>query len=150
MDNFDVLKEGQWVKVKGMAENGAFQAHEVKIRPAGDQSVMEGKIQSVDPEKRTISLMHVTVPLSADVVVKNAARQDIQLSTLKNGEIVKLKGEYQPGSGFKPAKVKLQEPKGVDYSELQGYINRLDRESRTIDVLGISVAVGNNTEIEGF
>jgi hypothetical protein len=150
MDSFSALKEGQWVKVKGMSENGNFVAHEVKIRPAGEQSVMEGKLQNVNADENAVSLMDVNLSLGKDIVIKNAAREAIELSALNAGEIIKAKGEYSAENGFQPVKLKLQEPKGVDYNELQGFINALENESKTIDVLGLKVAVNDNTEIEGF
>jgi hypothetical protein len=150
MNNFSALKEGQWVKVKGMAENGSFVAHEIKIRPAAEQSVMEGKLDGINTEDHSISLMNVSVSLDEAIVVKNAARESIELDALKVGEIIKVKGSYEKGEGFKPVKLKLQEPKGIDYNELQGYIENLDADSKTVDVIGIKVSLSDHTEIEGF
>ncbi|MFQ5627328.1 MAG: DUF5666 domain-containing protein [bacterium] len=150
MDNFSALKQGQWVKVKGMTENGDFVAHEIKIRPAGEQSVMEGKLVEINTENPSISLMNVSVGLNEDVVIKNVARQAVELNTLQVGEIVKVKGNFDANEGFKPVKLKLQESKGIDYNELQGFIDNLNEDSKTVDVLGVKVSLNDNTEVEGF
>ncbi len=150
MDNFKELQVGQWIKVKGAPENGVFSAHEIKIKSAGDVSVMEGKLQGVDSEKNSVTMMSREIELPENVDVKNADREPVSLGDLKVGEIAKLKGAFNEADGFNAFKVKLQEPKGVDLEELQGFIDRMDEGEKTLSVLGLNVKITDETEIEGF
>ena len=149
MENFKELQVGQWVKVKGSPENGSFAAHEVKVKPVGENSVMEGKIQGVDAGADSIKMMNTDISLGDGVDFKNADRETINIADLQVGEIAKIKGTFNE-SGFAISKVKLQEPKGVDLEELQGFIDSVDAEATTIRVVGMAVKVVDETEIEGF
>lgn len=150
MENFSALKQGQWVKVKGMTENGDFVAHKIKIRPAAEQSIMEGKLQDISTADNSVTLLNVSLPVSSDIDIKNAERQFVALENLKVGEIIKVKGNYSAENGFKPEKLKLQESKGIDYNELQGFIDSLDEIAKTLNVVGVNVGLHDKTEIEGF
>jgi hypothetical protein len=148
---FNNLKVGQRVKVKGKpAEGNSFSALEISIKPGDEESALEGKIQSLDPEKNVLRLMNRDFVLNGSVEIKNVQRQAITLKNLKAGDIVKLKGPYSAANGFAPVKAKMQEPKGFNIEELQGHINKIDAAAKTLDVLGFAVAVNDKTEIEGF
>jgi len=148
---FDNLKMGQRVKVKGKpAEGNNFSALEISIKPGDEEAALEGKIQSLDPEKNTLRLMNRDFALNGSVEIKNVQRQPIALKNLKPGDIVKLKGPYSASSGFTPAKVKMQESKGFNIEELQGGINKIDSAQKTLDILGFTVMVNDKTEIAGF
>ncbi len=145
------LKVGQRVKIKGNpGANGDFRALEVNVKPGDEPAVMEGKIQALNPENRTIRLMNRDIPLGDHVEIKNIHRQPIDFSELQVGDLIKLKGDYSETEGFIPKKAKLQIFKGFDIEELQGYIQRIDPETGTLDVLGFQVVVDADAEIEGF
>ncbi|MDQ7053603.1 MAG: DUF5666 domain-containing protein [candidate division KSB1 bacterium] len=145
------LKVGQRVKIKGNpGANGDFRALEVNVKPGEDPAVMEGKIQAVDPENRTIRIMNREIKLGENVEIKNIHRQPISFEDLQEGDLIKLKGGYSESEGFVPKKAKLQIFKGFDIEELQGYINRIDAHTGVLDVLGFQVVVDSDAEIEGF
>jgi len=148
---FNNLKVGQRVKVKGKpAEGSGFAALEVSIKAGDDECTLEGKIQSLDPEKNSLRLLNRDFMVNGGVEIRNVQRQPITLQNLKAGDIVKLKGPYSESKGFAPVKVKLQEPKGFNIEELQGKIDKIDADGKTLDVIGFTVVVNDKTEIEGF
>ncbi len=145
------LQVGQRVKVKGHSdEQGHFNALEVKVKPGEVDAVMEGRLQAVEPEQNRIRLLNRDITLSPTTIVRSADRQDLELSQLKVGEIVKLKGTYSPETGFVVEKVKVQEPKGYYVEELQGYITSLDAEHDVLEVVGMAVKLSARTEVEGY
>ncbi len=148
---FSNLKIGQRVKVKGKpANDGGFEAMEVEIKPPDEAAALEGKIQNLDAQKSVLRLMNRDFVVSGGVEIKNAQRQSINLATLRVGDIVKLKGTYSAANGFMPAKVKMQEPKGFGIEELQGNIDKIDADRKTLDILGFSVVATDKTEIVRF
>ena len=145
------LRIGQRVKVKGNpGTNGEFKAMEIKVKPGEDEAVMEGKIQAVDPEKRTIKVINREIHLGEHVELKDVLRQPIGFEALKVGDIIKLKGTYSDTEGFKPLKAKLQLFKGYDIQELQGTISDIDADANTMKVVGYRVVIEPSTEIEGI
>lgn len=148
---FGNLKVGQRVKVKGKpGNNGDFEALEVEIKPPDDSASLEGRIQNLDGQKKVLRLMNRDFVVANGCEIKSAQRQTINLSALHVGDIVKLKGSYTPDQGFKPVKVKVQEPKGFGIEELQGSIDNIDVEKRTLGILGFAVMATDKTEIVRF
>lgn len=145
------LKVGQRVKVKGRHDSsGDFNAMEVKVKPSDDNASVEGKIQAVNPANNTITLLNREFEIGGDAEIKDLLRNSIQLQELKEGDFVKLKGEYSPENGFHVAKVKMQQFTGFEVDELQGFINGVDGENQALDILGFTVKLDKNTEVEGF
>lgn len=145
------LQIGQRVKVKGRpGGDGTFQALEVSVKPPDDQVAIEGKIQALDAQQNSLRLMNRDFVLPAGAEIKDVQRQSVPLSKLKIGEVVKLKGTYSATAGLRIERVKMQESKGFSIEELQGDINKIDPEKKTLDVLGITVVLSEKTEIEGL
>jgi hypothetical protein len=148
---FNELKIGQRVKVKGQAiEGGNFTALAVVAKPEEEDVSLEGKLQGVDVQRNTLRIMHRDFAVGGNALIKNLARQDVGLQDLKTGDVIKVKGKYAPASGFVPLKIKVQEPKGFAIDELQGAINKIDREANTIEVIGLTIALNEKTEIDGI
>lgn len=148
---FNTLKVGQRVKVKGRSDkSGSFLALEVSVKPSDEIVAIEGKVQNIDLQKNMLQMLNRTFVLPNDVEIKNVQRQSITLKELKVGDVVKLKGTFSSATGFRPAKVKLQESKGYSIEELQGEISQIDQVNKTLHVLGIPVVINEKTEVEGF
>lgn len=149
---FGNLQVGQRVKVKGNpGKENRFVALEISLKPGDDNVALEGKIQALEAQKNSLRLMNRDYVLSAGVELKGIQRQSLALKDFKVGQLVKIKGTYHAGNGgFTPTKVKLQESKGFNVEELQGDIEKIDAASRSFDVLGFTVVVGDKTEMEGF
>lgn len=148
---FNDLKIGQRVKVKGQAgEDGKFKALGVIVKPEEDDVSLEGKLQGLDAARYAIRVMHREFNVERGALIKNLARQDVGLEQLKVGDMIKVKGRFSPAGGFVPVKIKVQQPKGFAIDELQGTINKIDREAQMIDVIGFAVALNEKTEIDGI
>jgi hypothetical protein len=148
---FNTLKVGQRVKVKGKADKSSnFLALEISVKPPDENVAIEGKVQSIDPQKNVLQLLNRDFVLSNGVEIRNVQRQNIALKDLKAGEVVKLKGTFSAAAGFQVVRVKMQESKGFSIEELQGEVSAIDPANKTLHVLGIPVVVNEKTEIEGF
>jgi len=138
------LKVGKRVKVKGSPnEDGTFQAIEINLKTDTKASVdeisIEGLIQSIDHEKKTLRLLNREVTLPDGIEVKDSQSNTIDLKDLKAGDTAKLKGKYSEDAGFMPEKIKKKEIKGFNIEELQGIINKIDSEKKTFELAGITV-----------
>jgi hypothetical protein len=148
---FNTLKVGQRVKVKGKADKSSnFLALEISVKPPDENVAIEGKVQNLDLQKNALQLLNRDFVLTNGVEIRNVQRQDIGLKDLKVGDVVKLKGNFSPATGFRMTKLKLQESKGFSIEELQGDVSAIDPANKTLHVLGIPVVVNEKTEIEGF
>ncbi len=148
---FNELKIGQRVKVKGQAaDGGKFTALEIVVKPEEDGVSFEGKLQGVDAERNALRIMHRDFTVSNGALIKNLARQDVGLQDLKPDDVIKVKGKYSPASGFEPVKIKVQEPKGFAIDELQGAIEKIDRETNMIGIIGFAITLNEKTEIDGI
>lgn len=148
MIRFNDLKVGQRVKVKGKpGEDGAFLASEISTKAPADQAVIQGLIQRIDHQKNTLRLFNREFVLPDGVAIKDSQRQILGLKDLKAGDMVQLKGRYSESEGFVPEKIKLQEASDFDLAELQGDINKIDREKKTLVVVGFTVTVSDDTKI---
>jgi hypothetical protein len=147
---FNDLKVGQRVKVKGKpAEDGAFTALEISVKAPADQAEIEGLIQNLDHQKNTLRIFNREIALPGNIEVKTL-QPGAGLKGLKVGDVVKLKGKYSEAKGFVPEKIKLKETMGFNVEELQGDINKIDQEKKTLNVVGFTVVVNEKTTIEGF
>lgn len=148
---FTELKVGQRVKIKGNhGSNGSFTALEVKIKPSDENASVESKIQAVDMGKKSIRLMNRDFQITGESSILDLSRNKVGIEALKAGDRVKIKGEYTPDGSFKIEKLKVQQISGYDVDELQGFINEVDMQNRTLQVIGFRVVLDKNTEIEGF
>ncbi len=147
---FNELKIGQRVKVKGQAAEGKFMALAIVVKSDEEDVSLEGKLQGVEAERNIIRVMHRDFTVSGNALIKNLARQDVGLKDLKVGDVIKVKGKFTPATGFVPVKIKVQEPKGFAIDELQGPINKIDRDTNLVEVVGIAIALNEKTEIDGI
>jgi len=148
---FNDLKVGQRVKVKGnSAEGNRFSALEVVIKPHEDGAAIEGKIQAIFPEKNTLRLMHRDIAIVNGAEILSLNRDNVGLSGLQAGQVVKVKGTYSTINGLVPRKIKMQEARPLAIEELQGHIDRIDTHKMALEVLGFTVVVNEKTEIDGF
>jgi hypothetical protein len=143
------LKVGQRVKVKGKPGEGrTFMALEIGLKEGDDQTEMEGLIQSLDHQRKTLRLLNQEVMVSGSAEIKDLGRNSIGLQNLKVGDLVKLKGNYSASGGFVPNKIKMKQAMGFTIEELQGHIGKIDPAKKTLEVAGVTVVVNEKTSIE--
>lgn len=148
---FKDLKVGQRIKIKGqMANEGKLTAVEINVKPDDPEMCIESKLQAVELERNSLRLLNRDFVIGGSAIIKNLPRQVVALKDLKVGDVVKMKGTYSAARGFVAEKIKVQEPRGFRIDELQGAIDKIDREANTIEVLGFTIGVNEKTEIEGI
>ncbi len=148
---FKDLKVGQRIKIKGQTSaEGKLTAVEINVKPEDLEMCIESKVQAVETAKDTLRLLNRDFSIGSNVVIKNLPRQTVALKDLQAGDVIKMKGVYSAAKGFAVEKIKVQEPRGFRIDELQGMIDKVDREAGAIEVLGYAVTVNEKTEIEGI
>jgi hypothetical protein len=88
--------------------------------------------------------------LPGGVKVKDLQCNFVDISALKAGDLVKLKGKYSKSAGWAPEKINMKASMGFDIDELHGAIEKIDQERKTLEVAGFTVFVTEKTAIEGF
>lgn len=148
---FHDLAVGHCVKVKGkLAEGGAFAALQISLRPPHHHASIEGVIQQIDHQKFSLRVLNREIGVPENVLIKDAEHQRREFKNLRVEDVVKIKGIYTTSEGLVPMKIKVQETMGFHIDELQGAIDRIDHESRALQLAGFTVAVNERTTIEGL
>ena len=147
---FEELKVGQRLKVKGTpgSDSGSFSALEIAAKEQKDQAEIEGLVQRVDCDGRTLRVLNMDFEVPHGTVIKDVSKREIDLENLNEGDVVKVKGQYGPNTSFVTEKVKMKESMGFNIEELQGNIDAIDADSHTIHMVGMKVIVTEKTSIE--
>jgi lipopolysaccharide biosynthesis protein len=136
------LKVGQRLKVKGRSgEDGVFVALEIIVKAPAAEAVIKGLIQRIDHQKNTLRLFN------RDFVLGDSRLKDLREVGLKAGDMVILRGKYLASKGFVLEKIKMKETTGFDLEELQGDINKIDQEKKTVELVGFTVVVNEKTKV---
>jgi glycosyltransferase involved in cell wall biosynthesis len=144
--DFNDLKVGLRVKIKGkLNESGAFVAQKISVKEPEEESAIEGLIRNIDFQRNILYLLNGEVALPEGIEIKGLQHDTISAKDLKTGDRVKLKGKHSPRTGFVADKIKLQETTEYKMEELQGDIDKIDREKKTLEVIGFTVAVDEKT-----
>ena len=149
---FEELEVGQRLKIKGKLDGGGeFMALEISMKAPKDQAEIEGMVQDIDHQEKTLRILNREVALSNGIGIRDLQGHVLGLEGLKVGDMVKLKGKYSESQGFIPARIKMKETMAsFNIEELQGVINEVDQEKKTLNVVGFTVAISEKTTIEGF
>ncbi len=147
---FSDCKAGLMVKMKGKRDaRGAFVAHSITLNDRAEEAVIEDSIQSIDYEQNTLRILDCEIAIPNAIQIKDLQRNAIGLQDLKAGNRVKLIGTYLVSSPLVPEKIKMKETGGFNVAELQGVIERIDFEKKTLEVLGFVVVVDERTAYYG-
>ncbi len=150
-DRMQVFRMGQRVKIKGQAQaSGDFVAMEIKLKEGDEYASIEGVVQEVDLYRHALRICNQELPVPESADILDAARNATSLAGLKPGDTIKAKGFYSPEGKFVPAKIKVKDDLDAENSELQGFIQKIDRENGRLRVVGITTLVTEETEIDGF
>ncbi len=147
---FDELKVGQRLKVKGTpsADGSTFTALEIAAKEHKDIAEIEGLVQAVDVSSGVLRLVNKDFSIPGNAVIKDTMKNEIGLDGLKEGDVVKVKGTYEPGTPFSASKVKMKESMGFNIEEMQGCIDSLDADGHRFEMIGVTVVVTEKTAIE--
>jgi len=87
------------------------------------------------------------VVASDQTAVEDQTKTPLKFSSLKAGQRVKAKGRLGDKGVFQAEKIKLGKPRPYGVS-LEGPVEKLDEEHKTITVLGFSVAMTPATKVK--
>ncbi|MDZ7266771.1 MAG: DUF5666 domain-containing protein [candidate division KSB1 bacterium] len=150
-ERMQIFRMGQRIKVKGQAQpNGDFIAVEIKLKEGDEYASIEGVVQAVDLSRHSLRICNQELPVPESADILDVARNATSLAGLKPGDMIKAKGFYSPEGKFLPAKIKVKDDCDGDSSELQGFIQKIDRENGMLRVVGINTRVTEATAIDGF
>jgi hypothetical protein len=149
---FDNLKLGQRVKVKGkLGREGIFTALEIDLRSSKGQAAITGLLQHVDLRRNALHVLDRTIALPDNVEITDLNNRAISIVDLKPMSLMKLKGRYTGLEGFVPEKIEVKEAiTGFNIDKLEGAIDHLDGENKTLGVIGFTVTANRKTVIEGI
>ena len=154
----NVLKPGQWVKVKGMVQKDfSVLCREVKILTGdflADDWEIVAVVQKIDKIKKVFELLHlpVTVQSDADFEPSSDTVAFRSFDDLKVGMLVELEGTYFDNGTFMAREIedeshKLEEkPHVKDKIEVKGKIDTIDADNHTISLMGITFQITNKTK----
>ena len=144
---FEQLQPQHYVKISGkyMDREAVFLAVELVLEPSDGEDKYEALLQEVQAEQRTIKILGQTLRIPERLKIQNLDEQEVGMDRLKKGTMVKIKGSYDPGAGFKPDKIKIKETKEFNIEELQGKVLRVDRATKQLVVNGVPVRVNQKS-----
>jgi len=146
--DFAELKVGHFVKICGKFRHAAgFVAVEITLEPVSDDGEIECVIQEVDRRRKTLHVCDQEILIPDGIEMKDEDGEVVNSMALQSGDMIKLKGIFT-ADGFVPRKIKLRPAKEFNVEQVQGVIDRLDYERRTMAVNGINVLVTAKTVIE--
>jgi hypothetical protein len=154
VDIFAKAKPGQWVSIKGpYQKDNTILASTVKFVSgdiAEDDWEVAGKILSLDPQARTLKLVRQwPVKFQADAEFKDINGRIMAFTNLKVGTMVEIEGVYQKEAGFLGKELEEDEVKKeeeADYVSVFGKIEKADAAARTIQALGITFVINDQTK----
>ncbi|MDZ7364017.1 MAG: DUF5666 domain-containing protein [candidate division KSB1 bacterium] len=150
LNGFSDLRVGQQVKISGQHRDGrGFLAVEVTCEPAAeDEAKLEGLIQHVDPAGRYLHIFDQKVLVHDGVEIKDLDSKRVSASALQPGDMAKLKGVYHQREGFILRKITLGEKMDFNIEEIEGIVEKISPENKTLTVNGVTILMTPKTNIE--
>ena len=146
---FKDLKVGMRVNVEGRYDgNGSLRAMQMEIKSDGEMDEMEGRIESVDEENESLTMFGATFDIDEYTIMVDMDKDDIDVEDLEPGMRIKTKGRMSPDRRFTPEKIKVKMTAPDSLDEIEGKIDAINAEERTVRLLGFTVQVGDDVEIE--
>ena len=146
--DFKDLTVGMRINVEGRyAGDGGLRAIQMEIKHDGEMDEMEGNIESVDAAQRTLKVFGVPFEIGQTVIL-DQMREVIGLADLQAGMRIKCKGRMAPDRIYRPSKIKVKGSAPDNMDELEGEITSINAEERTLQLMGFTVHVGEDVEIE--
>jgi hypothetical protein len=99
VENFsiDLLEEGNFVKIKGIAESGEVSAQIVKRLDPDDSSKLQGAVEAFNSNQfpdTSITILGITYPIDENAEYEDgSSSRTLFFSTLKAGDIVELEDD---------------------------------------------------------
>jgi len=142
---FSALRVGKIAEVSGnLMPEGAFYAKKIKLRL--NEYTLKGVIQAVNVEAMSLVIMGVQNVAAFDSEIKDLEGNAIDFSELRVGQFVKIKGNVRPDGLIQAKRVSLRKTDST--SEIEAAVQAIDKDTRTLTVMGVPVRVDQSTKIE--
>jgi hypothetical protein len=146
---FKDLKVGMRINIEGRyTGDGQLQASQLEIKIDGDLDEMEGRIGSIDAATANLKLFGVQFDITPETRILDLGKETISLDGLEPGARIKVKGTMTAEHSYRPEKIKVKTENPDSMDELEGRIEAINAESRTLQVMGFQIHVGDDVEIE--
>lgn len=147
---FEALCEGWGVKIEGKYQGaGNVLAVEVSVRPPEPGDIIIGVVEGVDRHKNSLRVCGREFFLNDEIKIKDLGHGHTTLNALESEDVVKLKGRYSPENGFVAETVNKEKKLSFAIEKMKGKIEKIDRNTKTFLVNGITVSINEDTWIEG-
>lgn len=154
-DLFSVLKRGQWVKIKGVAQKDlTVLAEEVKLLTGDyqdDDCEIEAPVRAIlDKKERRFQLLTIPVVMEPDAKYESADGAFTRFEQLKPGLRVEVEGSYLKDGSFLADEV---QPEPADSEEAGGVVlvgrtEKLEPGTRTIVLMGVTFQITDRTKVK--
>ncbi len=137
----EVLRVGQWVKVKGaLDQSGLFVAGEIEVLPPEEDQTLTGTVERLVDRERFM-ILGQRVRLAADTRWRKLSLGDLE------GARIRVEGSYRGPRNFKASEIAARGP-GRD--EIEGRIDRLELEGAYLRlvIMDFRVLVAPDTDVE--
>lgn len=146
--DFEDLEIGMRINVEGrFTGDGNLRAIQMEIKQDGDMDELEGNIDSVDAPHNSLRVFGVPFEIGQTLIL-DQMREVIGLADLRPGMRVKCKGRMSPDRIYRPSKMKVKGSAPDNMDELEAEIAEINAEDRTLRLMGFTVHVGEDVEIE--
>ena len=145
---FADFNEGQYIKVSGKYfEDRGFLAVEAILQPAKGSIKIESLLRDVDLHARTFRILNQEFALTCLEQIRDLENNSISSESLSAGTLVKLKGKHSAANGFMPQYLKIKETLEFNVEEVEGKIDRVDPENKTIFVNSVPIVFNEKSII---
>lgn len=154
MDIFAAAKVGQWAELSGpYQKDNTILAVKVKFVNGAileDDYEVSGKVLSVDAAAQELKLVRQwSIKCQKDAEFKDKNGVAITFANIKPGMAVEAEGTYKKAEGFLAKEIEedeVKEAEEADEISVFGKIEKVDASAKTIQVLGITFVVTEQTK----
>jgi hypothetical protein len=146
----DDVAVGVRAEAEGRRSGGVIVATEVEVkRTKAGTDQAEGAIESVDAAARSLRVAGLAVALDAGASVSSDDGRPLELGQLEPGARAKAEGSFRDGLlHARSLEVAEAKPDEAEEVELEGIITHVDRTQSTFQMLGVTVRVTPQTEVQ--
>jgi len=154
VDIFATAKVGQWAEIKGAPQkDNTFLATKVKFLTGDlldDEWEVSGKILAIDLQRKEIRVVrHWPIRCQKETEFENKDGNPITMESLQVGMTIEAEGTFLKDGTFLAKEIEedeVKEPEEADHVSLLGKIEKVDATARTIQVMGTTFLVSDQTK----
>lgn len=150
--NLKDLQIGQRIRVSGKYRaDGIFLGHNVELKNAQEDAVIEGIIKTLDTKLAIIKVMGTRVVINGHTQLFNNRSHSVQLKELLPGNWVRIQGKHIEKELLLASTIQLIDPPDTGKESLESEIQKLSTEKwEACLILDIPVVFNNQTIFNDF